>query len=617
MKEGYNKKPPAYGDEWTKVYATDALSGAAMLEPQSVHTIVTSPPYWSLRSYLPSDDPNKSRELGAEKSPEEYVENLVEIFHALKTALRADGTLWLNLGDSYNAHPGQRKITDKAGPKQQSNAGSPGAPSRHVSSLKPKDLIGLPWMVAFALRADGWYLRSDIVWSKPNPMPESVTDRPTKSHEYLFLLTKSPRYFFDQEAVREKCISSSPAGNKYSLANGRVDGRESGGGWELAPEKSIPASGRNLRSVWNISTQPFSGRELLRGKAGTESEDCAIHGDSDVARSIRAAVRRDVLQEVRTPRSADTDARRAQEPEGADASTISRRSASDCPEGTARAHTPESTDESRTRDERNSAGVPSAPVETRSRTNRTPAQRESSASTNNSEAHAGSSTASDRSTQAHKMASQSLPDEASVDEASHTQYKEQLFAFSEPHPGKPASKTSRGASGVRLRGRIEDRIADKLSCTCIIPDHYATFPPALVYPCIKAGTSERGVCEACGSPWKRVVQKPDHREAPQRNTNKIEDKSAYGRNGYVNFAGSKWQEWKDANPSRTVGWQLTCSCQKNGAGAIPATVLDPFCGSGTTMLAARKLGRRSIGFDLDARNIELVRSRLGDQGVLL
>lgn len=179
----------------------DAVEQLQRLPDASVQCCVTSPPYFGLRNYSAGD-----QEIGQEKTPDEYIARLVEVFGEVRRALKPDGTLWLNLGDSFNASPGQRKVTDKAGPKQQTNGASSRAPSRSVRSLKPKDLIGIPWMAAFALRADGWWLRSDIVWAKQNCIPESVTDRPTRSHEFIFLLTKSARYFYDAEAIKEPCI---------------------------------------------------------------------------------------------------------------------------------------------------------------------------------------------------------------------------------------------------------------------------------------------------------------------------------------------------------------------------------------------------------------------------
>lgn len=210
------------------------------------HCAVTSPPYWGLRDY------GVAGQLGSEKTPEEYVAKMVDVFREVKRVLRDDGTLWLNIGDSYSAHPGQRKTTDKAGLKQQSVRGSTAAASRCVQGLKPKDLVGIPWMLAFALRADGWYLRTEIIWFKPNPMTESVRDRPSRCHEYVFLLMKRGRYFYDHVAVMEKAISA----GRVPLGNHKVDDSRR----DSQRDTTIPtADRRNLRTVWRVATHSFKG----------------------------------------------------------------------------------------------------------------------------------------------------------------------------------------------------------------------------------------------------------------------------------------------------------------------------------------------------------------------
>lgn len=226
------------------------------LEDESVHCCVTSPPYFGLRDY------GVAGQIGLEPNPDAFVSEMVAVFRDVRRVLRADGTLWLNLGDSYNAHPGQRKTTDRVGAKQETNAGSNTIGSRHVESLKAKDLIGIPWKTAFALQADGWYLRQDIIWSKPNPMPESVTDRCTKSHEYIFLLSKSARYFYDAKAILE--AFTSPPKTPGGFAPEKATGPNYRGGhsqWEKnrTKEQSQPnAAGRNKRSVWEVATSPFT-----------------------------------------------------------------------------------------------------------------------------------------------------------------------------------------------------------------------------------------------------------------------------------------------------------------------------------------------------------------------
>lgn len=184
-----------------RIHTGDALDKLKGLDAQSVQCVVTSPPYFGLRDY------GIDGQLGLESSPEEYTAKMVEVFREVKRVLRDDGTVWLNLGDTYSAG-GRGHNTAK----QKSNKGTGIGVVRNAWSVPgygPKQLLGIPWRVAFALQSDGWILRSDIIWSKPNPMPESVTDRCTRSHEYIFMLTKSPRYYFDQDAIRERARDTS------------------------------------------------------------------------------------------------------------------------------------------------------------------------------------------------------------------------------------------------------------------------------------------------------------------------------------------------------------------------------------------------------------------------
>ncbi len=310
----------------------DVLRG---LPEKSVQCVVTSPPYWGLRSYegvepsvwggdagcehewgnaIPSrgrsgwDTFEKYRtdggagkrpigewdvthggyshrcgawrgHLGLEPTPELFVAHIVEVFREVWRVLRDDGTLWLNLGDSYAANRSYQVTDNKH--KDVGNNGAMSVPP----GLKPKDLVGIPWRVAFALQADGWYLRSDIIWSKPNPMPESVTDRPTKAHEYIFLLTKQPRYFYDAEAVREP---NTPGSLQRYVPGERIPAHKKLGGSDRACASFLDgqvfqANGRNLRSVWTIPTQSFKAAHFATFpeklvatclKAGTSSKGC-------------------------------------------------------------------------------------------------------------------------------------------------------------------------------------------------------------------------------------------------------------------------------------------------------------------------------------------------------
>ena len=245
-----------------KILVGDCLEQMAHIESQSVQTCVTSPPYWGLRDY------GHNGQMGLEKTPDEYVANLVKVFTEVRRILKDDGTLWLNLGDSYASgagtcfNPGggenslgkNRKATG-AHPLDRGNKST-----LAKVGLKPKDLIGIPWRVAFALQADGWYLRQDIIWAKPNPMPESVKDRCTKSHEYLFLLSKSPKYYYDNEAIKEPSkyagavIKASGAKAKNAL-KGKYGSTSVG----FTKHDTTVADFRNKRDVWTINTKPFKG----------------------------------------------------------------------------------------------------------------------------------------------------------------------------------------------------------------------------------------------------------------------------------------------------------------------------------------------------------------------
>jgi DNA modification methylase len=297
-------------DEWLTMHLGDCREVIATMPAESVHCVVTSPPYWGLRSYGTTSqvwggDPEHDHEwgpaigvrettyggktrwqhvengrgdfqesrqdredwlrsdveqgnycdcgawrgdLGLEPTPEQFVANIVSVFREVRRVLRPDGTVWLNLGDCYATGAGARGYGGKHSYVRDYARSQPNR--MRLVGLKPKDLVGIPWRVAFALQADGWYLRSDIIWAKPNPMPESITDRPTRSHEYIFLLSKSARYYYDHISVKERASYDGTQKNtghenkSYPGANGPRD---------------ILVSGRNLRSVWTIATQPYPG----------------------------------------------------------------------------------------------------------------------------------------------------------------------------------------------------------------------------------------------------------------------------------------------------------------------------------------------------------------------
>ncbi len=286
----------------------DALQELIKLPDQSVHCCVTSPPYWGLRDYgtasweggsmecdhgvnrwegpkqtqgaqsghaSKTDQLNRQececgarrvdKQIGLEESPQEYIPKLVEVFQEVQRVLRDDGTLWLNIGDGYcSTAPGTlgdpiRRSGIFEGITEECSESRRQTRKETPPGLKPKDLVGVPWRLAFALQASGWYLRSDIIWAKPNPMPESVTDRPTKSHEYIFLLSKSPRYHYDAEAIKEKSVTNEKRRPYTSEGAWAIDGRppEKRRSGEEREEGDGVGTIRNKRTVWTVATAPY------------------------------------------------------------------------------------------------------------------------------------------------------------------------------------------------------------------------------------------------------------------------------------------------------------------------------------------------------------------------
>ena len=291
--------------EINKIYCGNNLDILKTFPDESIDCCITSPPYYGLRDYgtghWVGGDPNcphkrlnkvgshtstghaqeelkgnvgdsiyKSvcplcgaarvdEQIGLEETPEEYVNRLVEVFREVKRVLKEDGTLWLNIGDSYCGTGDKGSYKDPKYPDGRN--GQAVSINKNIVGYKSKDLIGIPWMLAFALRADGWYLRQDIIWHKPNPMPESVKDRCTKAHEYIFLLSKSPKYYFDYEAIQEDAVSKPhKPGNK--MHKDKISGPNDRGGhsqWEDRMDKIWGNEKKNKRDVWSISTKPFKG----------------------------------------------------------------------------------------------------------------------------------------------------------------------------------------------------------------------------------------------------------------------------------------------------------------------------------------------------------------------
>jgi site-specific DNA-methyltransferase (adenine-specific) len=231
MKRKKVSKPEQFDIDGSVIFEGDVLQALYRLPSNSVQCVVTSPPYWGLRDY------GIEEQIGLEQTLPQFINKLVAIFSEVRRVLKSDGVLWLNIGDGYTSGNRGYRASDKKNPAR-AMAVRPDTPE----GLKPKDLLGIPWRLAFALQDDGWYLRNDIVWQKPNAMPESVKDRPSRSHEYLFMLSKSESYFYDQDAIKEIGVNGKP---------------------------------RNRRSVWSVNTQPFAGAHFATFPTGL-IEPCVL-----------------------------------------------------------------------------------------------------------------------------------------------------------------------------------------------------------------------------------------------------------------------------------------------------------------------------------------------------
>lgn len=426
---------PYFSDPNLTIYNADVLAGLALLADKSVHCAITSPPYWGLRDYgipptawpqvefipvsglPPYTVPAMSAVFGLEPDPWSYVAHSVHVFRQLRRALRDDGTLWLNLGDSYGGYFGDKYAHKPFGKDRTADASTP--PNKPSNGAMAKQLLGIPWMVAKALQADGWYLRMDCIWAKKNCMPESVNDRPTKAHEYVFLLSKNQRYYYDAEAVKEEC------GDWHN--SDFHDGKNA---------ECHPSVGKNRHSRKKHSVP--AGWDTSEGSHGSIHKD----GRSDVAYAD------------------DT-----------------------------------------TGGKRNLRSV-------------------------------------------WHMATQPYPEA-----------------------------------------------------------HFATFPSALPEICIKAGTSEKGVCSACGAPYVRVVEK----------NSTWPDRKLKGEKMRAGSSNNTPDLQNMISPVVTTGWIPSCACN---APVIPAIVLDPFAGSGTTNATAENLGRRSIAIETKGEYCALILKRCHQQQII-
>ena len=550
-----------------KLLAGDCRDVLKELPSNSIHMVCTSPPYYGLRNY------GVDRQIGLEPTPDAYLAEMVAVFREVKRVLRPDGTCWVNMGDSYAAGHGGRDTMGR-GSIPRTGSIKPGSvgnafwsyqgentPARIIPNVKPKDLLMMPARLALALQADGWWLRSDIIWHKPNPMPESVTDRPTSAHEHVFLLTRSPRYFYDASAIAEPSEASSLLRLGQDVEQQAGSLRANGGTKTNGAMKAVGGSTRACRNVWTIATAPLSSA-FSGGSYRIASRDCVAHDrQADLAHVLECDARQDVFQFGRNP---GKRSRPAELPEGA---------------------------------------VVSIPVD-------------------RSAFPAGVTSAIGHSNQTHRTPSLSERDVIFADIPSgHTECRALLdhsFAMS---ARTPASNTSPGASpdaplscqSVESPDRIvgiatyEPRPA---GCSCYYAgtvhkrqDHFASFPPALAERCIRAGTSERGCCAACGAPWGRITE-TDYKRHENWFGDKQDARHSRGK------AGTGYNE---PIATRTTGWAPSCAC---GAAVVPCTVLDPFAGAGTTLLVADRLQRDAIGVELNPDYTRMAMARCRDDAPL-
>lgn len=554
-------------------------------------------------------------QIGLEATPAEFVAKMVEVFEEVRRVLKRDGTLWLNLGDSYagsgrglnadgthsaETHPAKqstnrgsldvgRVVNEKSFSKNLIEKGAIGnAWVKPPVGLKQKDLIGIPWRVAFALQEAGWWLRQDIIWSKPNPMPESVTDRCTKSHEYIFLLAKSAKYFFDAEAIKEEC--SPPSGGRQKAAM-RSDDRYVGSDFKDYHEgrtgrhQEYQPETRNKRSVWHVNPQPFKGW-IETSRLERVQEDAVSDGMTNI-----------VFPDCPT-----------------------------CEDRFARLATPLC-------DERE--------VDVLSRIERIGshlAQEQASDFVPTVQSLVSDSwqhnsgylrlrnllSANGHSTQNHKTARDLL---TSLSCSSFVQILDRIpdtldgFFLSVMLLSTHGNKISLDGMDAHLLAKIPHYRTDKISCSyCQLyhvksrkTDHFATFPPKLIEPCILAGTSEKGACADCGAAYERVLEKETN-TALRNLAGKNDEQYQRSR---VTPRGSEHGDFHDLGTVsvKHLGWRKTCKCET--AEIVPCVVLDPFCGSGTTGLVSLRHRRNFTGIELNPEYIKIAEKRLNGVQVKL
>jgi DNA modification methylase len=539
------------------------------LAANSVHMVCTSPPYYALRSYLDASHPDKHRELGSEATPDEYLAAMVGVFREVRRVLRHDGTCWVNMGDSYSSgsgdnggHKGLAAAKERCDGKPRNAAndsrmnGGVASVKRPILGIAPKQLLLMPARLALALQADGWWVRSAIVWAKPNPMPESAKDRPTSAYEMVYLLTKSAKYYYDANAIAE-AVQTVP---RTQARNGVLSSQDR------------QASGRMPR---------------VRNSEG----DYVSPNSSGASNAPRGEYQRS--RQGETGSLAGNGQRNRSE--------VSASCSPACPESRSDLHV----DASRLESNQGSGGA-SLPL----------------LQTQNGKTSDGSCDPTEP-----RGSSRSIEHRAGLQEL---QQQERHQGYNAP---------------IRNARNVWE------IATHAFPEaHFATYPPELVERCIKAGTSERGCCAACGAPWVRVTERETVRDKRDRlglSMDLTPGEVARQGVGLQAIGGGNSHDGNRSPTVTTTGWRASCQCyeipapghdtsvsqghseprnareQGDDAAAVnslvpafgepspvPCTVLDPFLGSGTTALVADRLQRHCIGIDLSLTYADMAQRRI-------
>lgn len=537
------------------------------LADESVQCIITSPPYWGLRDY------GAEGQLGLEPTPEAYLEKMVAVFREARRVLRKDGTLWLNMGDSYaggkqgrddygdststlnNAKPGSGKTGNKHSTPTKQRTPPPG--------LKPKDLCGIPWRLALALQADGWWLRQDIIWAKGNPMPESCTDRNTKSHEYIFLLTKSPHYYYDNIAIRERAKSENE--NLQYLQE------------DLTGKELLQKQSAKRRKVWPVcrlyqNSQKKIRPEIQQNREGqSECPEILLFGEG--------TKKQKGLSEIICYNSRNKGALKDITPGIREETEIQK-----SPE--------EILSFGEGQDNESQEGCPLCQNSKRTFGQETDGLKKKILSCQYSMYIDIGGMGSDKETIQLPLCL--LPKREKIGNGPCNTIEQKRTSYErECCPSLPNLQRKEEQPHYR-----NARSVWHINTQPYAEAHFATFPEELVRRCMLAGTSERGACPDCGRAWVRVVEK----KKPVTRT--VNADTPPGQTIQGNFSKERFD---DPIVITTLGWRPQCACGKE---PVPCVVHDPFCGAGTTPYVALKGNRWFTAFELKQEYIDMANRRI-------